>query len=165
MYINSNINMDTNKKVNELRKSLYKQRFLNELEYISSIGGLDNVDDNNSIYACRIKQIKYIISNIVEIEKNSITKMIDQIEKHMYKKPWTRLNNIHKTNKVQEYLDDLIDNDEERLEVLIKLVEMVNNNELNTKKKVGYDIDNEKILSIAVLKFNKKTKKYTVNGT
>ena len=124
--------MDTYKRINEIKRFLFKKRFLNELADMSSIG-LDNADDSSNIYTYRIKQIKTIISNMDENDKDGITKMLDEIEKHMYKKPWNKLNNIHKTTKIQEYLDELIKDDDDRLEVLTDLVEMVNNNNLNKK--------------------------------
>ena len=44
--------------------------------------------------------------------------------------------------------------------ILTELVDMVNDNKINTKKYVDYDMDNEKILSIHVLK--KKKDKYVI---
>ena len=73
-----------------------------------------------------------------------------------------KLNNIHKTTKIQEYLESIIDDKDERLDLLTILIDMVNNKKLNTKKMVDYDMENEKIVTIFVLKFNKKKDKYMI---
>nr|QBK88485.1 MAG: hypothetical protein LCMiAC01_01620 [Mimivirus LCMiAC01] len=144
-------------KINELRKHLYKQRFVNEINYLSADIIADDVDN---IHTQRIDQLKTIISSMDKKEIDNITNMFNKIDKFVYRNTWYRLNNIYKLNKIKEYLNENIKDSDERTDILEKLTEMVNNNKLGTKKTVDYDPDKEKINSISVLEYNKKKKKF-----
>jgi len=161
LYTYINKNMPTNKaRINELRKYLYKQRFTNEIDYLSA-----NIvdDDADNIHTQRINKLKTIIDSMVKKEKDNIADMFNKIDEFAYKNQWYRLNDVYKLNKIKEYLNEIIKDDDERTDIFEKLTELVNNKKLTTKKTVDYDQAKEKINSISVLKYNKKKKKFILN--
>jgi len=152
-------------KIDNIRNQNYKQRFINELDCLTKddaykIQNICKDNDASDAISNRVIQLKTIIKNIDNRNDSNKKNMFDELEKYMYKKPWHRLNNIHKINKLKEFVKENMDDQKE--EILKELIDLVNKKKINTKKAVDYDYENEKILSINVLKYNKKLKKYEI---
>ncbi len=76
-------------------------------------------------------------------------------EDFVYKKPWNKLNIIHKCIKMQEYVNNLnIDDPEMKKHLKNHLVTMIKNKKLTKKTDVEYDHINGKIISVPSLQYN-----------
>lgn len=147
--------MSIHREIDQIKINMKRFKFQNELDYLKS----NRLDDNNTDWIqSRIEKLELIIQQINEDEevfkrtkKNNVKDMFIEIDKYIYKKPWSRLTNFHKINRITEFVNDNID--ETRKEyILNELVTMVNDKKLNTKNKVDYDSQNCKIIKIKVLK-------------
>lgn len=144
------------KRIHDIRTHNQKVRFDDELAYLDS--HIENDEEADDIFLQRIQQLKTIIHNIdKENDKDKFT-IFNEIDKFAYREKWHRLNNVHKINKLREYFED----NEIEEDIQNKLIDLVNAGKLNTKKYVEYDLEKEKIISIPVLKWNKKEKKYSI---
>jgi hypothetical protein len=83
-------------------------------------------------------------------------------EDFVYKKPWNKLNIIHKKIKMEEFVNNLTIDDLE-IKKLLKnqLVLMIKNKQLTKKNEVEYDAINGKIISIPSLKY--KNNNYNIS--
>ena len=153
-------------KIDDIRNKNKKQRFINEQNYLTKDTMCktqntiqDGIDNARFV---RVNQLETIINTINNKQNNNTKNIFDvnEIEKYMYKKPWYRLNNIQKINKFEEYIKNNIDTQQE--ELLKELTDLVENKKINTKKAVDYNYETEKIISIHVLKYNKKEKVYEI---
>jgi len=123
----------------------------------------NNLYDNNKwIDILLINQNKIIIDNnenLVSSEsltnkESDLQNEIIEYDINLYKKPWVKLNIIHKFLKIKEYINDLNINDSIEKDNLIEvLINLVKNKQLTKKKKVLYDENNGKIISITELKY------------
>lgn len=116
--------------------------------------------NNLNIYAKKYKiniNIPIIDTlNSIEIQEKTITECDTEIvsEEYVYKKPWNKLNIIHKVIKMKEFANNLNINDIElKNHLKNQLIEMIKNKQLTKKSEVEYDHINCKILSIPSLKF------------
>ena len=153
-------------KISDIRNKKYKQRFTNELKCLVTddvfqIQQNTNDDTDNAILD-RTNQLKTIIKALDDKQKNTQKNMFDEMEKYIYKKLWIRLNKINKIKKLKEFIETYDELGEQKEEILLELIEMVKSKKINTKKAVDYDYEDEKILSIHILKYNKKLKKYVI---
>ena len=96
-----------------------------------------------------------------EINDNNDTE-VTYSEDFVYKKPWNKLNIIHKKIKMEEFVNNLSIDDLE-IKKLLKnqLVLMIKNKQLTKKNEVEYDAVNGKIISIPTLKY--KHNNYNIN--
>jgi hypothetical protein len=82
-------------------------------------------------------------------------------DEEFYKKPWTKLNPIHKVLKLKEFINNLKDvSGKDKEELKDRAVELVKLKVLTKKEKVDYDSVNGKILSITNLEY--KNGKYNL---
>lgn len=121
----------------------------------------NNTYDNNKWIDQVINYNKITIENNDNIiSSESINKDSDvqnelvEYDNNLYKKPWIKLNIIHKFLKIKEYINDLnITNTDEKETLIELLINLVKNKLLTKKKKVLYDEINGKIISITELKY------------
>jgi len=74
-------------------------------------------------------------------------------DENLYKKPWSKLNAIHKILKIKEFVNELkIRNEQERIKLKDQLVQLIKDKVLTKKDKVNYDSENGKIVSLIHLK-------------
>ncbi len=84
-------------------------------------------------------------------------------EDFVYKKPWNKMNIIHKKIKMEEFVNNLsIDDSEIKKHLKSQLVSMLKNKKLTKKNEVEYDATNGKIISIPSLKF--KNNNYNIDA-
>ena len=83
-------------------------------------------------------------------------------EDFVYKKPWNKMNIIHKKLKMEEFVNNLsIDDSEIKKHLKSQLVLMIKNKKLTKKNEVEYDATNGKIISIPSLKY--KNNNYNID--
>lgn len=106
------------------------------------------------------------IKNIESEQKNEST-LSSETENHkqifsdetLYKKPWVKLNLIHKILKIKEFVNNLkFDLEKDRQELRDKLVELVKMKILTKKEEIEYDCVNGRIITILRLQY--KNNKY-----
>lgn len=112
-------------------------------------------DSNNSLISSETesRQISDNKFNVDSSEKN--IDMNDYSDDYLYKKPWTKLSNIHKIIKLKEFVQKLIiskDDDKDKLKE--SLIKLVNNKVLTKKDMVKYDSLNGRVIGIPNLKFS-----------
>ena len=103
--------------------------------------------------------------NITELEQTENTEINDntETEDYIYKKPWNKLNIIHKKIKMEEFVNNLIiDDNEIKKHLKNQLVLMLKNKKLTKKTEVEYDATNGKIISIPSLKY--KNNNYNITS-
>ena len=99
-----------------------------------------------------------IINNMIEKKQDTITKSEtdsnESTHEDLYKKPWNKLNAIHKIIKIKEYINNIKNiTNEERIELRDKLCDLVRMKVLSKKEKVNYDSVKGKIISLINLEY------------
>ena len=75
-------------------------------------------------------------------------------DEYIYKKPWNKLNNIHKIIKLKEFINTLHFDDIEMKKTLqIKLINMIKDKTLTKTTDINYDIVNGSIIAIPMLQY------------
>lgn len=96
------------------------------------------------------------------VNSSSETEKIEKTENHkqifadddLYKKPWQKLNSIHKILKVKEFVNNLkMDSEKDRIKLKDELVCLIKEKILTKKEKVKYDEVNGKIISLPNLQY------------
>jgi hypothetical protein len=83
-------------------------------------------------------------------------------EDFVYKKPWNKMNYIHKKLKLEEFVNNLdMDDLEMKKHLKSQFILMLKNKKLTKKNEVEYDATNGKIISIPSLKY--KNNNYNID--
>ena len=103
----------------------------------------------------------------INTETMDTTNLADNTETYtedfVYKKPWNKMNIIHKKIKLDEYVNNLdIEDLEIKKHLKSQFVLMLKNKKLTKKNEVEYDAVNGKIISIASLKY--KNNNYNIDA-
>lgn len=139
----------------------------NKLEYNYYKILYDYSKKNNINYEWLNNKVNILDDNIITFDQN-LKKEKDENnsetnENQYYNKPWIKLNIIHKIIKIKEYVNTLnYNSQDEKNELLDKLIELTKNKILTKKDKINYDETNGKIISIINLEY--KDKKYIYNN-
>jgi hypothetical protein len=92
--------------------------------------------------------------NNISSNFNTETENIYNEDDYIYKKPWNKLNIIHKSIKMKEFANNLdIEDAEIKKHLKNQLVLMIKNKKLTKKNEVNYDHINGHIISIPSLKY------------
>ena len=136
--------------------------FSNELTYLKE----DAVDED------RLDQLKSIINslkvknkpnkNVNDQNKSSYLDMFKEMETSVYKMPWKKIVPQYQEIKVNEYVDNLKISADTKTKIKKLLIPFVKHGQL-THKIVIYNQLESKIDDILCLKYNKKSKKYTID--
>lgn len=92
-------------------------------------------------------QKKKIDTMLSESETESGT-----VEDFYYKKPWNKLQEVHKIIKMREFIDMLMCSKEDAYKIKKRLEKMIKDKRLTKKGTVLYDEKNGKVVSIPILK-------------
>lgn len=76
----------------------------------------------------------------------------DNPDDFYYKKPWNKLNIIHKKIKIKEFINNLLLTKQKKKTLIDKLIHLLNEKKLNKKNEIDYDSNNGKIITITILK-------------
>lgn len=99
--------------------------------------------------------VETITENITETEQVSVT------DDFVYKKPWNKLNSVHKVIKIKEFINTMsIDDIEMKKHLRNQLIDMIKKKKLTKKNDVEYDHVNGRILSIPALQY--KNNNYSI---
>ena len=133
--------------------------YLNKIESIEDI--ISNLKKTNNITSSDtenrqiVNNSKYSTENVLNKENSELTSENEFSDDYLYKKPWTKLSNIHKIIKIKEFVQKLIVHEEEDRDRLKEsLVNLVNKKVLTKKDMVKYDALNARIIGIPNLKFS-----------
>jgi hypothetical protein len=101
--------------------------------------------------------------NITDVITEGITETETvYTEDFVYKKPWNKMNIVHKKLKIEEFVNNLdIDDLEIKKHLKSQFVSMLKNKKLTKKNEVEYDPVNGKIISIPSLKY--KNNNYNID--
>ena len=133
---------------------------LTETEVLESVQEKSNINQQKSSESDKYAK-SYNQKNMVEV--NSEGQEILYSEDYLYKKPWTKLTNVHKMIKIKEFVNKLLINDEkDKDELKKKLVGMIKTKKLTKKDMVKYDSINGRVIAIPILKY--KNGKYLVKS-
>ena len=105
----------------------------------------------------KLPHVNLIENNIKDTENDNINTETETLysEDFVYKKPWNKLNNIHKIIKVKEFINKLDISDMEMKKHLInQFTTMIKNKQLTKKSDVEYDHIHGNIISIPSLKIS-----------
>ena len=97
------------------------------------------------------------------IVKSDIKERLSKIDEYLYRRPWNRLDEIHKKNKLEEYIENYLFNapKENISEIKNALLSDLKNKKLNSAKTVTYDAASTTILNIANLEYDNENCRYT----
>lgn len=123
--------------VNDKRVELNLLRYQNELECMK-----EQQDD---------EKIKLLEKAVLSFKKEEPKDKLIDLNHYIYQKPWTRLTEFHKINRLENYINSLTDNKNERKTALTKLKTLLTNKKL-TSKTVVYDQKEGKITEITCVK-------------
>lgn len=119
---------------------------------------------NNLIEYCKLNSIDYSfysdklteleeLYHPKEIKPKEIKNKIEIVDDFHFKKPWIRLQYIHKICKLKEFVSKLLIDEEEQEKLIIKLINLLDNKFFMKKDKVKYDKIKGLIVSIPDLKY------------
>ena len=124
--------------------------------------------NDSLLFPLRLSDSKETSSEITNPKDTKQFKNVNTFEEYsddyLYKKPWTKLSNIHKTIKIKEYIGKLlIDNSEDRDRLKDTLVNLLNKKILTKKDMVKYDNMKGIIISIPKLVFKENKYYFDIN--
>lgn len=162
--------MDIASQLDSIKVANFNAKLNCELDYMKNVGIMtpfnnDSDSDTEITVENRILLLEKIIKqpgihqNSVQQQRDTMFKEIDEAtNKNVYKKQWNKLKAFHKTVKLKEYLNANI-KDKKIAEMLLKeLSKHAMEGNINTKKYVIYDPNEEKILSLPCVKVIKTEK-------
>lgn len=132
------------------------------IKYFESI--ISSLDKQNITVEWITDHLKKLqLENNTEIETETKTETVQNTKSDensdMYKKPWNKLNPIHKKLKIKEFINNLTNiTDLEKDKLKEELLQLVETKVLYKKEKVNYDENNGKIISLINLQY--KNNKY-----
>ena len=97
------------------------------------------------------------------VVKSDIKERLSKIDEYLYRRPWNRLDEIHKKNKLEEYIENFLFNapEENIREIRSALLSDLKNKKLNSAKTVTYDAASTTILNISNLEYDNENCRYT----
>ena len=125
---------------NNLNKYLIKNNIANQfiLDHINKITDKEVVEEKKVMEESDTVNIVSITSDV-----------------NLYKKSWSKLNIIHKTIKIKEFVNNLkINSEKSREKIKNELIELLKKKVLTKKDKVNYDEERGVIVSLTELEYN-----------
>lgn len=122
---------------------IYMDKYINQILSKNEDMMLNNMLLNNPSHV--------YLKNVISYNKFKNKKYIsdkNKLEEYIYKKPWNRLNSKIKKSKLLIYINKSILKVDNFEEIKHKLLDEFNNDNLNSSKKVTYDIISGMILNI-----------------
>lgn len=142
-YYNNNLDK---KYYKTLKKLLHKQHNNSYDSHFDNLLSEELISETESV----TNSVTQSVTQSVTISDVKITE--DTTDAFYYKKPWNKLNIIHKKIKIKEYISNLMLTKDKKKVLTDKLLNLLNNKKLNKKSDVDYDSFNGKIITITVLK-------------
>ena len=141
--------------IETIKNNNFNRKIQNELDFLkekTNVGQYINIQELD--IDTRTKILESLL-NVPIKEQTSVQqqrdKMNSEMNKYVYRKQWNKLQPIHKSIKIKEYVTENVKSETIRNEIIENLTKHVNNGMVNTKKYVIYDPNAEKILSLPCL--------------
>lgn len=149
------LNKHNNCKFNSYFDDILSEDNLTETEYSNtqSITQSNTQSNTQSI-------TKSVTASVTASGIQSFTKSETKNDDYYYKKPWNKLNIVHKRIKIKEFINTLMITKEKKKELYNKFTSLLNSKKLTKKNDVEYDSINGKIITIPILKF--KNEEYVI---
>lgn len=128
-----------------------KRNELDLLKYQNELSHLKEQNNNNSENENKIKLLEIAVASLTKPEAKK-DQLID-LTQYVYQKPWIRMTDFHKINRLEEFVKRLTDDEKQQKNCLTKLKTCLTNKKL-TSKNVQYDQKEGKIISINGVKVN-----------
>jgi hypothetical protein len=147
------INYFNLKYYNNLNKYLIKNSIDNKhiLTYIDKLNNKNNNNKNNNNKNNNKNNEEYKYNT--ETDSANIVSITSDV--NLYKKSWSKLNIIHKTIKIKEFVNNLkINCEKNRDKIKNELISLLKNKVLTKKDKVVYDEERGIIVSLTELEYN-----------
>tara|TARA_Y100000590_G_C15599366_1_gene969370 strand:- start:549 stop:1043 length:495 start_codon:yes stop_codon:yes gene_type:complete len=148
---NNTLNLKYHKTLKKILNKQHNTKYNSYFENILSEDLLTESDGNNQS-ATISATVSNTMSAVHSITLSDIKINEDNIDDYYYKKPWNKLNIVHKKIKVREYINNLMLTKQKKKILIDKLINLLNNKKLNKKNDVDYDTLNGKIITISILK-------------
>ena len=148
--------MDYEKHFNEVLLNQEKTMLSNMIEDCRSNTEKGNIED--ILTYVTHKNIKVKTKKV----NSDIQSRLSKIDEYLFKRPWNKLELIHKEKKILEYFDKYLFecSEENKNSVKEKVMNDLKNKKLNSVKKVNYDPVSTTILGIDDLKYDNETCSY-----
>ena len=133
---------------NNINKYLIKHNINNKTiaEHLSSLSSQQNETNTNT-------ENETITSSVSTVVANQ--------DDFIYKKPWIKLNVVHKIIKMKEFVNNLtLPNEKERTKIKNELIELIKNKTITKKNTVNYDENQGTIISLKHLEYIDGNYKY-----
>ena len=130
-----------------------------DIKYYESI--ISTLDKQNLIVDWIVEHLQQLqLEHNTETETETTQNNTKSDENNeLYKKPWNKLNPIHKKLKIKEFINNLTNiNEKDKDKLKEELIQLVETKVLYKKEKVNYDESNGKIISLINLQY--KNNKY-----
>jgi len=148
--------MDIDEDITISRINLTNKKYDNMLKDLSDDDLIEYVTQSKNKELGLIRETEEIK---VETKKNEFFDKIDVI----YRRPWNKLQMIHKSQKIDEFLSNIPEiNMTQRKELMTKFEQLLNDKIITKKNEINYDEKNGKIISIKRLYYDKNEKKYDI---
>ena len=123
----------------------------NKTDYYNNLINYSKLNDLDfTTYSEKLNELEELPK---EIKTKEINKKIELTDDFHFKKPWIRLQYIHKISKLKEFVSKLLINEEEQEKLIIKLINLLDNKYFMKKDRVKYDKIKGIIVSIPDLKY------------
>ena len=123
----------------------------NKTDYYNNLINYSKLNDLDfTTYSEKLNELEELPK---EIKTKEINKKIELTDDFHFKKPWIRLQYIHKISKLKEFVSKLLINEEEQQKLIIKLINLLDNKYFMKKDRVKYDKIKGIIISIPNLKY------------
>ena len=150
--------MEYEKRIDDL--SLNNEVFMlnSMIEDCKNEDRLNNIKD----ILCFITHKNKNVKKKTEIKSN-ISERLSKIDEYLYRRPWNRLDEIHKRNKLEEYISNYLFNapEDNIKQIKSELMNDLKNKKLNSAKYVTYDPASTTILNITNLEYDNEKCIYT----
>jgi hypothetical protein len=143
------LNLKYYKTLKNILSKLHNNKYNSFLENITSE---ELLTESESINQTQTINQSITISDIKISDNHDYQNNKDINDLYYYKKPWNKLNIVHKKIKVKEYINNLMLTKQKTKILIDKLINLLNNKLLNKKDEIDYDICNGKIITITILK-------------
>ena len=137
------------------------QTNMNIIYYKNLIKATGKMKIDNQIFKNKINELEDK-QNTISTESEVKTSEVVYSDDYIYKKPWTKLPQVHKVITMKKYVSKLlIDDEKKKKDLIYKLKYLIKNKVLTKKDTVNYDKIKGRIISIPCLSY--KSGKYIIN--
>ena len=148
--------MSLDKLINNLNISYY-----NNINKYLIKHNINNKTITEHLSSLSVKQNEFNNTTENDMVTSSVSTVVANQDDFIYKKPWIKLNVIHKIIKMKEFVNNLnLPNEKERIRIKNELIELIKNKTITKKNTVNYDESQGTIISLKHLEYIDGNYKY-----